>query len=272
MTSIDHLIHNIGQSTKILVLVGSGISVNAGIPDFRSKDLGIYRRYDFDVEDALHIESFKDDPTALYTLVCELALDVEGSVRHFSPTATHKFLKQLHNSGKLLRVYSQNIDGLDCEPVGLRRNREVIQCHGDMRRIVCASCGHDQKIRLEEWLKDVRGFIRSPRQFTGGLRCSSARCDGLTKPDLVLFGESLPASFFRNIQRDTQVCDLVLVLGSSMSVFPFAAIPAMLHSDSVPRFVVCKNYPGSTSAILIDEDCDEVVKRIADVLNFSSID
>lgn len=250
---MEELREVIKRSNNILVLVGAGISVNAGIPDFRSPNSGIYEKYN--CQDIFHIETFRDDPIPFYSLVSELFV-----AKNFQPTSTHWFLRKLKDSGKLLRVYSQNIDGLDCGPVGLVAGRDVIQCHGNLDTIVCATCRRISLVSQDEWMHAVTLFLsweKTCSNIPAALTCS---CGGYLKPNVVLFGESLPPSFFSKIQRDAQVCDLVLVLGSSLSVFPFAAIPALLRDPLTPIYIVTRNFPGTppSGAILIDQDCDQV--------------
>jgi NAD-dependent SIR2 family protein deacetylase len=273
MDSIQLLGQSIKRAQNILVLVGAGISVNAGIPDFRSPNFGIYSNYSCDVEDVFHIESFREDPVPFYHLICELLIDeTTGGIKQFSPTRSHKFIGDLKKIGKLLRVYSQNIDGLDCDPVGLQPNRDVVQCHGSLGSIVCSVCGHQESHSMEEWIREVKEYLSWGSLISGKLRCSTARCDGYTKPGVILFGESLPSQFFSTIQRDAQICDLVIVIGSSLSVFPFAAIPAMLRDPATPVFIITKDFPGRPPAgsVVIDKDCDDVSQLLYEYLEIPS--
>jgi NAD-dependent SIR2 family protein deacetylase len=266
-TQVADLVQALDSATNVLVLVGAGISVNAGIPDFRSPTHGIYAKYNCDPEDVFHIESFRDDPIPLYRLVADLLVDTDGNMLEFTPTVTHKFLRKLRDSGKLLRVYSQNIDGLDCEPVGLHPDTDVIQCHGNLRTIRCSNCGREQpSMTIQSWTLDVVNYLRHQESschapVSSTLQCS--RCGGYLKPSVVLFGEQLPADFFLKINRDTQLCDLLIVLGSSLTVFPFAAIPSLLP-PGVPQFVVAKHLTRQPrGAHVISEDCDVVVTELS---------
>jgi NAD-dependent SIR2 family protein deacetylase len=268
--SVNQLGCAIKSAKNILVLVGAGISVNAGIPDFRSPDFGIYSKYNCDVEDMFHIESFRNDPVPLYRLVFELMVDdTTKKLKQFSPTRTHKFLGELKKFGNLLRVYTQNIDGLDCEPVGLKPNKDVIQCHGNVDKILCSLCGRAQSIIFEEWMSYVGEYLRNDSKIPDNLCCK--KCNGYLKPGVVLFGESLPSNFFTNIQKDAQICDLVIIIGSSLSVFPFAAIPALLKDPDTPIFIISKNFlPDSSSRYtVIDMDCDLVSDQLSRYLGLS---
>lgn len=262
----------IAAANHIIVLLGAGVSVNAGIPDFRSPHNGMYARLQADPEDIFHVESFASDPVLFYRVLTDVLLGDDGNVKHFMPTQTHFFLKHIKDHGKLLRVYTQNIDGLDCEPVGLKFDVDVIQCHGNLRKIHCSNCKIDQPITTVDWISEVSGFLRrydasSSSRIPAELRC--CKCGGFTKPCVVLFGEPLPDAFTRMISADSQMCDLLIVFGSSLTVFPFAGIPQLLR-PGVPQFIITKHssrqFPG---ALVINSDCDEVVSKLVQVLSGS---
>lgn len=265
---IDELVKAVHLSERILVLVGAGISVNAGIPDFRSADHGIYAKYNIDAADVLHIESFRENPVPFYQLIKEMAFNDTGEEKQFYPTVTHQLLATLKAKKKLLRVYSQNIDGLDADPIGLVPDSEVIQCHGNLASISCADCRTVSAVSFKEWISCVKRFLDfNPKEdvflnsMDGSLKC--VKCQGYTKPGVVLFGESLPETFFKAIERDISECDLLLVVGTSLSVYPFASIPARLD-PGIPQFIVTNGAVRGiqSNATVIHEDCDIVSAKI----------
>ena len=266
---MEELCEGLKRAKRILVLTGAGISVNAGIPDFRSPENGIYAKHNIDPEDVFHIESFRHDPVPLYRMMCGLVCTDSGDMRTFQPTKTHRFLKSLQLSGKLLRVYTQNIDGLDCEGIQLEPEREVVQCHGHLRSIACSDCSRSSAISFTNWLHDVFAFLAfvdkgGPSMIPGNLKCNG--CSGFLKPAVVLFGES--ANFPSSIISDVKNCDLLLVIGTSLTVFPFAAVPSMIPCG-VPKFVVTKGpVAAGLDAKIISEDCDFIFSEICKQLGF----
>ena len=256
----NELARSIGEARSILVCVGAGISVNAGIPDFRSPDSGVYSRIG-DAEEIFHIENYQDDPIPFYKL-CSAMFSFDISA--LEPTRTHMFIKRLADSGKLLRCYTQNIDGLELK-AGLRVNQDVIQCHGNLEKIVCSECRTTSRLLPNDWRRDVSAFvgldIDDPNRIPPSLKCS--KCGGFLKPSVVMFGEPLPPDFFSQIQSDTQCCDLVLIIGTSLTVFPFAAIPRLVHPD-IPQYVISRGVArGETS---IDGDCDLILNLVSSKL------
>ncbi|KAL6057147.1 NAD-dependent protein deacetylase sirtuin-3, mitochondrial [Balamuthia mandrillaris] len=136
-----------GKCKNVVVMVGAGISVAAGIPDFRSPNSGVYatlrKKYNLsDPRDLFTLSCFKEDPKPFYKLVGELffpsSSDERGTSYRYEPTTVHRFLRLLHEKGVLLRVYTQNIDGLE-EAAGLPRYA-VVQAHGSFRTASCVAC------------------------------------------------------------------------------------------------------------------------------------
>lgn len=264
------LVSAIKSAHRIIFLLGAGVSVNAGIPDFRSPQNGLYGRLIADPEEIFHVEAFLTNPEMFYRVLVHVLLNSDGNMKQFTPTKTHLFLQHIKNSGKLLRIYTQNIDGLECEPVGLKPEVDVIQCHGNLRKIHCSYCKGDQAITTIDWIKEVREFLHhrdacGRGEIPQALRCSS--CGGYTKPSVVLFGEPLPDAFTKLIGADTQRCDLLIVFGSSLTVFPFAAIPSLIPSQ-VLKFIISKHISCSPhNAWVINSDCDEVVSELVRLLS-----
>ena len=256
-TFTNDLGESIRRARSILVCVGAGISVNAGIPDFRSPQSGIYSRIG-DAEEIFHIENYQVDPIPFYKLCVEM---FDFDIARIRPTPTHMFIKHLGDSGKLLRCYTQNIDGLELK-AGLRINQDVIQCHGNLDKVVCSECRRSAPVSPDDWKQAVRDFVRlgteDPQRIPSQLKCTN--CGGFLKPSVVMFGEPLPSGFISQIQTDIQCCDLVLIIGTSLTVFPFAAIPRMVHPD-VPQYSISRGLaPGKTS---IDADCDFILSIVS---------
>jgi len=261
-----------GQISKIIVMCGAGVSTSAGIPDFRSPNLGIYfklKKYNLPYPEAVFEAAyFKQNPVPFYSLVRELYPD------ELRPTLTHKFFKLLENKGILRRIYTQNIDALE-HLAGVDAEK-IIEAHGTFQTSTCLKCG--EKYQLD-WLK------QELNAHDEAVRCSKEHCRGSVKPDVVLFGESLPSRYFASIKSDFRDCDLLVVMGTSLTVFPFASLIDEGPS-SMTRLFINRTKPGQSSGILgwltsrsVDfsgendavylGDCDDAVKTICDDLGWT---
>ena len=160
---------------NVVVMAGAGISVSANLPDFRSKG-GLYDQLrqttKITAPETIFTRDFlKEQPSLFYSVMQQLKTD------HVSPTLTHEFLKRLQDRKILRRIYTQNIDCLE-HKVGIDESL-LVECHGTTRRARCDQC---------------RTFISKEKYFdqANPPRCS---CGSALRPDIVLFGESLPESF-----------------------------------------------------------------------------
>ena len=128
-STLSHVVDAIKKSKKIIVITGAGISVSSGIPDFRSKDIGLYNTLDCELynipsaELLFDYEFFRIDAEPFYKFAGKLVPD-----DNLKPSPCHKFIASLEARGKLLRNYTQNVDGLE-RKAGISR---VIECHGSM--------------------------------------------------------------------------------------------------------------------------------------------
>ena len=184
---------------RILVLTGAGISVDSGIPDFRSAG-GLWERYP--VEEYATIDAFRADPRKVWRLFAELARDF-SAVR---PNAGHAALARLEAAGLVSGVITQNIDGLH-QRAG---SRNVIEYHGSSARLACLACG-------------ARYPAGAPPRTADGVPVCT--CGAVLKPDVILFGEMIPYDALRESKRlaaDARTC---LVCGTSALVHPASAIP-----------------------------------------------
>ncbi|KAH8075905.1 NAD+ binding protein [Aureococcus anophagefferens] len=193
----------------VVVLGGAGMSTSAGIPDFRSPG-GAHdnlQKYDLPHPQAIFsIDYFRERPGAFYELCRELW---PGT---YAPTATHLFIKLLHDKGRLLRCFTQNIDSLETA-AGLPPDR-VVAAHGNFDGATCIDTGAPVAV------SEVKAAVDAGPPGWAALR---DRHGGLVKPDIVFFGEGLPRRFFELANRDLPRCRLLLVIGTSLSVQPFAS-------------------------------------------------
>ena len=195
--------------------------------------LGLYfklRKYNLPYPEAVFEGSyFRRDPLPFYGLIRELFPST------LTPTITHKFFSLLSQKGILRRIYTQNIDAL--EYLAGVPDEKIVEAHGSFQNSYCTKC---QKTYDLKWLKSE---VFSPEKNEGVPKCVD--CQGVVRPDVVLFGESLPNKFWVNITPDFQACDLLLVFGTSLVVSPFNTLVAKPGRD-VPRVYINMTKPGSS--------------------------
>lgn len=243
---------NAGKAKRIVVMTGAGISTSAGIPDFRSPDTGLYAnlaRLNLPYAEAVFdISYFRNNPAPFYTLAHEL---YPGKYR---PTIAHSFTSLLNDKGRLLKCFTQNIDCLERE-AGVPDDK-IVEAHGSFAKQRCIEC------KTEYPDDQMQEFIKSKDIPY----CSTPQCNGLVKPDIVFFGEALPESFHAN-RSLPETADLCIVMGTSLSVQPFASLP-MFCSDRCPRILINKEQVGGLGSrpddVLLLGDCDEGVQKLAD--------
>ena len=225
----------IRKSRRVLVLTGAGISVSSGVSDFRSRG-GVYDRIEslgLDVpqpECVFDIDFFRDDPGPFYKAV--RLLFPPGASAEPAPSASHRFLRALDARRKLLRNYTQNVDGL--ELVAGVSPRRVLQCHGSMATATCLRC------RARYTRADMRPFYASGRVFLCRRVRRGVECAGVVKPDVVFFGEPVNPRMAELLEKDRGKADLLVVIGTSLSVTPVSEIVEFLPSV-VPQILVNRN-------------------------------
>lgn len=213
--------------SKIIVMAGAGISVSAGIPDFRTPGTGLYdnlQKYNLpDPQAIFTLSYFRENPQPFFTLAKEL---FPGA---FKPTPTHHFIKVLADRGLLLRCYTQNIDGL--EGIAGVPEHLIFQAHGGFKAAHCIDCKQDQNMDIvaDACLK--------------GQICRCSECNGLVKPDIVFFGESLPERFQGLVMQDFPSCDCLIVMGTSLQVQPFASLIDMVPATAM-RILINREVTG----------------------------
>ena len=201
----ERLAELLRESRCTVALTGAGISVPSGIPDFRTPGEGVWEKVD--TMEVAHIDAFRRDPARFWGFYRE-RLRLLGDVQ---PNGAHEAMADLERRGLLEAVITQNIDTLHTK-AGSER---VIEVHGSIRTASCQSCGH--QFPMEE----------VPALFgeDGAAICSE--CGGPVKPDVVLFGELLPADAMAEAEALAERADLMLCVGSSLEVFPVAGLPSV---------------------------------------------
>jgi NAD+-dependent protein deacetylase SIR2 len=245
-----------GRPKRIVVMTGAGISTSAGIPDFRSPDTGLYAnlaRLDLPYAEAVFdISYFRQNPDPFYVLAKEL---YPGK---FYPTIAHSFVALLNEKSMLQMLFTQNIDCLE-RKAGVPGDK-IVEAHGSFATQRCIDCKTEYPDNM--MIQAVEGG-EVPH-------CTVPQCNGLVKPDIVFFGEALPEAFFQN-RHVPAMADLVIVMGTSLSVQPFASLP-QFASEAVPRILINKEIVGDFGSrpddVVVLGDCDEGVKKLADALGW----
>ncbi|KAB8276785.1 hypothetical protein BDV30DRAFT_224116 [Aspergillus minisclerotigenes] len=266
--TIDDAVKLLQESKNIIVLTGAGISTSLGIPDFRSKDTGLYSQLAHlglsDPQEVFDIQIFREDPGIFYSI----AKDILPTEKKYSPT--HGFIRLLQDKGKLLTNYTQNIDNIEAN-AGILPEK-IVQCHGSFATATCVKCQYKvsgdalfediKKGNVPECTscqKDIEEDALRPqgqkrKRSTNGTH-KSRKSDGdesseeedyelptpgVMKPDITFFGEDLPDEFGqRLIRHDRDKVDLVIVIGTSLKVAPVAEVPGVLPRH-VPQIYISR--------------------------------
>ncbi|XP_044744489.1 NAD-dependent protein deacetylase sirtuin-2-like isoform X1 [Coccinella septempunctata] len=233
--SLDGIVKYIQENKcqNIITMAGAGISTSAGIPDFRSPGSGLYhnlQKYNLPHPTAVfELSFFHENPRPFFELAKEL---YPGK---FKPTPCHYFIKLLDDKGILLRHYTQNIDTL--ERVAGIPGDKIVEAHGTFHTGHCLKC---QKEYPQEWMKEIIFRDEVPQ-------CEV--CSGVVKPDIVFFGENLPSRFHKMLFSDFPKCDLLIILGSSLAVQPFASLVDRVQRDC-PRLLINRERAGQRSGLM----------------------
>ena len=219
MEEIVWLAQLIRESKKTIVFTGAGVSTESGIPDFRSPG-GIWSKYDPEDFTIQRFISSLDARKALWKMSIEGELLMEAE-----PNPAHYAIVELHQLGKLDCVITQNIDNLH-QRAGVPDDK-VLELHGNIQWVVCLGCR--SRFPLAQILQKVKEGIEVP---------DCPDCQGILKPDAVFFGEALPQDAFQEAARRTQKCDLFIVVGSTLTVYPAADIPTYAGEAGIRLAIV----------------------------------
>ena len=198
MEHLETLKQWIAESSRIVAFTGAGVSTESGIPDFRGVDGLYHQKFEYPPETIISHSFYERNPEYFFRFYREKMLPLD-----FEPNITHKVLARWEAEGKLSAVVTQNIDGLH-QKAGSKR---VCELHGSVLRNYCTRCG---KSFSGEFIAHSQGIPR----------CD---CGGIVKPDVVLYEESLDSRVIEESVRAIAQADLLLVLGTSLTVYPAAA-------------------------------------------------
>jgi NAD-dependent deacetylase len=209
------------QAQRILIFTGAGISTPSGIPDFRGPG-GVWTKrapvyyHDFMSSEAARIEHW------------DYKLESWTAFRLARPNIVHHSIVKLERAGKVLALVTQNIDGLH-SLAGSNPDR-LIELHGTNALVECQTCG---------WRDDPEAHYEYFRVHRKPPIC---RCGGFLKPATISFGQNLDSATLKRAMDAAENADLVLALGSTLSVYPAASIPIIAARRGAP-FVIINRGP-----------------------------
>jgi NAD-dependent deacetylase len=243
---VDKVAALILESSRVVVFTGAGISTESGIPDFRSPG-GIWTKFDPDDFTIQKFMSSEKTRRMQWQMMAEGGLLVDAE-----PNKAHHAVAELEKLGKLTCVITQNIDNLH-QKAGSSPDK-VFELHGNMKFVRCMGC--DRRFPIEDILPRLNKEEIPDCQF----------CRGVLKPDAVFFGESLPQPALNSAISHSRNCDLFIVIGSTLVVYPAAYMP-MYAVESGAKLVIINLSPtplDAKAAALITASAGEAMGKIVE--------
>jgi NAD-dependent deacetylase len=242
LDSIERAAAALSAGRRNVALTGAGMSTESGLPDFRSAD-GLWATVD--PARVASLSAFRRDPTAFYEFYRTRLSSLAGAL----PNAGHHALARLEAMGVLRLVVTQNVDGLH-QQAG---SRDVVEVHGNLRECRCGGCGA------------VRPIGEMTRRLDAGTvpRCDT--CNGLLRPNVVLFEERLPIAAYERAEAACRDCGVLLVVGSSLEVYPVAGLPEVAVRSGA-RLVIVNRDPtpcDSLADVVVRGNAGTVLSAIA---------
>ncbi len=236
----ETLIDWIKESKHIVFFGGAGVSTECGIPDFRSEK-GIYRirnEYGISPEEILSHSFFLKKPEIFYKYYKENMLFPNAV-----PSKAHQTLAYMESIGKLDCVVTQNIDALH-QDAG---SKKVYELHGSVRRNYCMKCG---KFFPVETILEAEGVPRCDR------------CQGIIKPDVVLYEEPLDNDVFSNSLEAIMRADLLIIGGTSLNVYPAAGLIRYFSGDHLVLINLSETPYDRIADLVIHEKIGKVMQAV----------
>ena len=240
MDKIELLKKMINESNNIVCFTGAGVSTESGLKDFRSKN-GLYNKknkYNYPPEYLLSIDCFEKNTKEFFEYYKE---NLNSS--NIEPNITHEYLKQLEENNKLKAIITQNIDGLHSKA----GSKNVYEIHGTTYKNHCIKCNKEYDANYVFNSKNI----------------PMCTCGGIIKPDVVLYGEMLPEDAYNNSIRAINNADMLLVLGSSLTVYPASGLINYFNG----KYLVIINKDKTPYDNMADLVINDSLKNIFNMIN-----
>ncbi len=231
---LEYFARLIRQSRRTVVFTGAGISTESGIPDFRSPGGAWTKMKPIDFSDFMRSDAARRE-------TWRRRFDMEPQFRQATPNRGHRAVAELIRSGKASSVITQNIDGLH-QDSGIPDDK-VIELHGNTTYAHCLDCG--QRYSIASLQVDFERDSIVP----------SCACGGWVKTATVSFGQSMPVREMTLAQREALAADLLIVVGSSLVVYPAAGFPELAKRHGAALVILNRDPTG------LDEIADLVLNR-----------
>jgi NAD-dependent deacetylase len=241
-SAAEELAGLIAASDRVVALTGAGVSVPSGIPDFRTPGKGLWAKVD--PMAVATIDAFHSDTKRFWDFYRPRFHDLADK----EPNPGHTVLAELERRGRLDAVITQNIDRLHRKA----GSEDVIEVHGSIATASCTSCGESYPLDEVESLFDADGVA------------TCRGCAGKVKPDVVLFGELLPADAMARAEQLCSSADLLLCIGSSLEVHPVAGLPGLTLAQGGRIAIITRSSTpyDSDAAVRLDGDVAEDLQAV----------
>lgn len=208
------------KAKQVLVFSGAGLSTESGIPDFRSPG-GVWTKYD---PSDFYFDRIVSDRQARVKY-WKMSSEMFAAMKDALPNAAHLAIKSLEDRGKLRAIVTQNIDRLHHKAGN--SPKKIIEVHGTAFSVSCLSCGRRyERGAIEERLKN------------GDADPACGDCAGVLKPETISFGQAMPRDKMAAALQHARACDLCIVLGSSLVVYPAASVPVEAVDSGASLIIV----------------------------------
>jgi len=274
--SLEHSLQEasaiIARASSISAFTGAGISVESGIPDFRSPG-GLWAKYNPMVY--CEYSNFCRQPHMFWQMGRELALqihaanggsqDLRQGLREAEPNSAHHALAELEHMGLLRTVITQNIDSLH-QKAG---SSHVIEIHGTIATATCINSGRqvEQSEILRQWVAFQEASPHA-QLATDQWVPRHPGTNGVLKPDVTMFGEALPAGAFGKAWRAVLSSSVCLVVGTGLNVFPASLVPGAVHMRPFGKLIVLNlDHSGAEKAdVFLRGRAGEILPRLVEAI------
>lgn len=246
-TKIQKFAQLILDAHNIVVLSGAGMSTESGIADFRSPGTGLWEKVNPDEFASIH--SYVSDTKKNLDFMLEMGLNIFKA----RPNKGHKMLTKLQKLGKLKGILTQNIDGLHQKA----HSKNIVELHGTAHEAICMGCNK---------IYPITTMIN--QVMKGEIRPSCEACNGLLKPNAIFFGEPLRSEILSQADDMINNCDLLIVLGSSLLVYPVAFYPrkALSLGAKIAIINIQETDVDSFAEVVIHEKIGDVFPLIVEIV------